>query len=501
MITSSFAVFAILAVSAANALAVNESNLGRRHLVDSKKLRSQIKLEALLEHAKVLQGFAFATPERNRLIGSVAHNQTVQYIHDTLTHLGDHYDVTLQPFSVIAHTGGNYSLTIDGAPTNASLFEYSPNGSITELLVPVANLGCEAGDYSDAVVGKVALISRGDCMFGEKSKMARAAGATGAIIHNNVEGEISSGTLGPPSSPAATDYVPTVGVSLAAGTAWRQAIEGGATITANIVVEGSVFEERSTNNVVAETKGGNHSDVVFFGAHSDSVSAGPGINDNGSGSIALLEIAKRLIRFDVNNAVRFAWWSAEEQGLLGSEHWVTTASQEELEKIRLYLNFDMIASPNYALNAYDGDGSTFGIAGPPGSAETEKLFHEYFASVGLNSTAAEFSGRSDYGPFLDVGIACGGLDTGAEKLKTEEEVQLFGGEAGVAYDVNYHGAGDTIDNLAQDAFEYNAKAIAHAVAVYGASFKILPPKGPVQTVARRNIDAGRKVWKGDWLIA
>ncbi|KAF9254562.1 putative leucine aminopeptidase 2 [Marasmius fiardii PR-910] len=505
MIKSSFAVVTLLAVSLTSALTVNERNLARRDLVDSEKLRSQITPEALLQHAQVLQNFAFATPERNRLVGGVAHNQSVQYFYDTLTGLGDYYNVTLQPFSVLAYTAGNFSLNVDGAPApaNVGLFEYSPNGNVTESLVPVANLGCSAEDYSADVAGKVALISRGECAFGDKSALAGSAGAVGAIIYNNVAGEIGSGTLGPPPNPNG-NYVPTVGVNLATGTGWLEAIQGGANVTATIVVDGSVTETRFTNNVIAETKGGNHSDVVFFGAHSDSVAAGPGINDNGSGSIALLEIAKQLVEFDVNNAVRFAWWSAEEEGLLGSEHWVTTASQEELEKVRLYLNFDMIASPNYALNAYDGDGSTFGEVGPPGSAEAEKLFHDYFASVGLNSTDSEFNGRSDYGPFLEVGIASGGIDTGAEGIKTEEEAEKFGGEAGVAYDVNYHQAGDTIDNLAHDAFEANTKAIAHAAAVYGASFESLPPKGAVQKVAARSADVAKKplkIWKGDWLIA
>jgi carboxypeptidase Q len=177
---------------------------------------------------------------------------------------------------------------------------------------------------------------------------------------------------------------------------------------------------------------------------------------------------------------------------LGSEFYVASLPEAELAKIRLYLNFDMIASPNYVIATHDGgryphshrphlftfylDGSEFGIAGPPGSAEAEKLFHDYFNSVGSPSIASEFSGRSDYGPFLDVGIPSGGLDTGAEEIKTEEEATLFGGEAGVAYDINYHAAGDTVDNLGLHALELNSKAIAHAVATYATSFDSLPPK-------------------------
>jgi carboxypeptidase Q len=184
--------------------------------------------------------------------------------------------------------------------------------------------------------------------------------------------------------------------------------------------------------VVAQTVGGDQDNVLHVGAHSDSVEAGPGINDNGSGTIGILEVAVQLAKFTVNNAVRFSWWSAEEEGLLGAEAYVTSLPQSELDKIRLYLNFDMIASPNFYYGIYDGDGSTFGISGAPGSAEAEKLFEDFFhIDEDLPHAPSEFNGRSDYGPFLDAGIPCGGLDTGAEGIKTEEEAAIFGGTAGI----------------------------------------------------------------------
>lgn len=196
--------------------------------------------------------------------------------------------------------------------------------------------------------------------------------------------------------------------------------------------EGCAFSNRLSYNVIAQTIGGDQENVVHLGAHSDSVEAGPGINDNGSGSIGLLEVAIQLSNFTVNNAVRFSWWSAEEEGLLGAAAYVASLSQEELDKIRLYLNFDMIASPNFRYGIYDGDGSAFGTAGAPGSAEAEKLFQDFFTNdEGLPFTSSEFDGRSDYGPFLDAGIASGGLDTGAEGIKTEEEAAIFGGTAGI----------------------------------------------------------------------
>ena len=197
-------------------------------------------------------------------------------------------------------------------------------------------------------------------------------------------------------------------------------------------------------------------------------------------------MAIQLAKYSVNNAIRFVWVAAEEFGLLGSTFYVASLSDAEKAKIRLNLNFDMIASPNYHYGIYDGDGSSFNLTGPPGSAEAEKLFQDYFTNdAGLKYVPEPFDGRSDYGPFLDAGIAAGGLFTGAEDIKTEEEVALFGGKAGVAYDKNYHGAGDNVANLNMDAFIQNTKAIAHAVATYGRSFASLPPKGPAKMMLKR----------------
>jgi carboxypeptidase Q len=212
---------------------------------------------------------------------------------------------------------------------------------------------------------------------------------------------------------------------------------------------------------------------------------GPGINDDGSGIVGILEVATQLTGYAVNNSVRLGFWAAEEFGLLGSYHYTENLSPEEAAKIRLYLNFDMIASPNYILGIYDGDGSAFNQTGPAGSAEAEVFFEEFFAANGLNSVPTDFSGRSDYAGFLNLGIASGGLFTGAEVVKTEEEAELFGGEAGVSYDVNYHQAGDNMTNLAFDAFEWNTKAIAAAVAEYATSFESLGPVNGTATVNRK----------------
>lgn len=208
----------------------------------------------------------------------------------------------------------------------------------------------------------------------------------------------------------------------------------------------------------------------MLGAHSDSVEAGPGINDDGSGTVGILEVAKQLTKYRVRNQVRFGFWSGEEEGLLGSTWYVDHLNAEEKANIKLYLNFDMIASPNYQFGIFDGDGGDFNITGPEGSGDIELLFEKYFESQDLNYTSIAFNGRSDYDPFIKAGIPAGGVETGAEGNKTVEGAEQFGGQAGVAFDINYHGPGDNVTNLNQYAFLVNTKAIAHGVATYARSF-------------------------------
>lgn len=162
------------------------------------------------------------------------------------------------------------------------------------------------------------------------------------------------------------------------------------------------------------------------------------------------------------------------------------SSETEMAKIRAYLNFDMIASPNHIYGIYDGDGNAFNLTGPSGSDVLEKDFEDFFKSKNTPSVPTAFSGRSDYAAFIENGIPSGGLFTGAEAIKTAEEAALFGGEAGVAYDVNYHKAGDTVDNLNHDAYLLNTKAIAHSVAKYARSFESLPA-----------VDANQRRWDAD----
>jgi Zn-dependent M28 family amino/carboxypeptidase len=218
--------------------------------------------------------------------------------------------------------------------------------------------------------------------------------------------------------------------------------------------------------VIAETPGGDPDHVIVVGAHLDSVAEGPGINDNGSGSAVILEIALLLAqrRIETDKKIRFMWYGAEEEGLIGSTFYVFTLPPEELDKIDLMLNFDMVGSPNFVRFVYDGDGSG-GLSdpGPPGSDVIEQVFLDFFASRGLATELTAFDGRSDYGPFIEVGIPAGGLFTGAEGIKSPEQAAIYGGTAGQAYDPCYHQACDTFENNSNKALDQMSDAAAYAI--------------------------------------
>ena len=259
------------------------------------------------------------------------------------------------------------------------------------------------------------------------------------MIYNNAAGDLA-GTLGN----TFTLDVPVTGIT--------QSLGAQLAATPGLVLRlktDALREPATAENVLAESKGGNANNVVMAGAHLDSVSAGPGINDNGSGSAVILEVAEQMASVKTRNKVRFALWGAEEANLVGSTFYVGEPSEEEHAKIALYLNFDMVGSPNHVFFIYDGDDSDVvgAPAGPPGSAEIEKTFERYFESQDLPYKGTDFTGRSDYGPFIATGIPSGGLFTGAEGIKTADEAAIWGGTAGVAYDPCYHQACDTFANI------------------------------------------------------
>ncbi len=224
-------------------------------------------------------------------------------------------------------------------------------------------------------------------------------------------------------------------------------------------------DDASGRNVVAQTRTGDPGRVVVIGAHLDSVEEGPGIVDNGSGVAALLEIAARLgAEPEVRNAVRFAFFDAEEDGAVGSEAYVDGLPADELEKIQLYLNVDMVASSNGGYLVQGGVGADEEAAGPPGSATVAAVLVDQLAKAGVTAPeVVEFVG-DDESPFIAAGIPVGGAENGDAQVKTAEQAGKWGGRPGEVYDPCYHLACDRLDNVDREVLDRYLRALAGTVA-------------------------------------
>lgn len=387
---------------------------------------------------------------------------------------------------------------------------YSGSGDVTGTLVatrdlvlppgPTAsssNSGCEPGDFVPAgAAPAVALIQRGTCDFAVKAANAQAAGYDAAVIFNEGQPgrtDTLRGTLGGPGV-----AIPVVGTSFAIGNELAGLLKTGP-VALRVKIDAQIEEIESTN-VLADTSG-RGTRVVVVGAHLDSVPEGPGINDNGSGVAGILEIAIQMKRLGIEprNRVRFAFWGGEESGLFGSQHYVDTLTDAQYQSTWANLNFDMIASPNFARFIYDGDGNAFGLAGPAGSDIIEELFEGYLGRARLANEPTAFDGRSDYFAFINAGIPAGGLFTGAEEHKSEAQARLYGGTAGVAFDPCYHQACDDIRNNNRGVLEQMTDAAADAVLKLAQSWAELGPAAAAAKMRSTNA-AARMDYRGSRLV-
>jgi Zn-dependent M28 family amino/carboxypeptidase len=475
--TTAIAALALVPAGAAMAAAPASNACDARMNNTYEKLLECVTVDGVLEHQEALQAIADANGG-NRAAGTSGYTESVEYVVDTLEAAG--WNVELDEF---AFTYVPPPILQQVAPTTATyesaVFTGTGYGDITADVVPVdivlapprdpVTSGCEDSDFAGFPVGAIALIQRGTCEFGVKAINAQEAGASAVILFNQGNTLLRSGLLtgtlfGVNQTPLS---IPVVGASFADGAALAQAGS-----RAHVVV--SSPESRPQVNVIAELPGANDDNVVMAGAHLDSVQAGPGINDNGSGSSALLEIAQQMSKLNPENTLRFAWWGAEESGLLGSRAYVADqVAAGTIDEVALYLNFDMVASPNYVFMVYDGDESGWaaptGVPIPDGSIAIEDLFESYYTWAGVPYDDAQFSGRSDYQAFIQNGVPAGGLFTGAEVVKTAAQAEIWGGTAGAQYDPCYHLVCDTIDNLSLEALDVNSDAIALAVLTYAFS--------------------------------
>jgi aminopeptidase Y len=463
------------------------------------RLLECVTFSEVRKHQKALQDIADANGG-TRASGTPGFEASARYAEKVFRQAG--YTVTRQPFEFRTFEELSPTLLQVTAPTQRdvtnNVMSYSPTGDATAPVTALpfqpkdATPGCEASDFAGFPKGNIALIGRGECTFAQKALNAQAAGAVGVVIANNIEGEIN-GTLGADF----TGKLPVTSVTQAEGNTLA-AVQG---LRMRLKTD-TRMETVNTSNVIAESKRGDPDQVVMVGAHLDSVREGPGIQDNGSGTAAILETAKQMAKVHPRNRVRFALWGGEEAGLIGSTYYVATLERWQQRRIALYLNFDMIGSPNPGFFIYDGDNSdNVGAgAGPAGSDEIEKAFEGFYERRGIAFKGTDFDGRSDYFGFIAVGIPSGGLFTGAEGIKTPEEAALWGGSAGVAFDPCYHAACDTFTNVDRFGFNVNLHAVA-AVTLQFAKDTTPPGAGRAESAGIASAGASTKLLRqGDKFI-
>jgi Zn-dependent M28 family amino/carboxypeptidase len=437
------------------------------------ELAGKVSADGMYTHLTELQKIADANGG-TRANGTPGYDASLDYVAGILRDKG--FDVQTPEFDVLARTeGGNPQLTIGGRDftvDQASLLITTPRGGLNaETLRPQnAAAGCRAADYgSMSMKGAIAVVDDSGCSIVDKENAAVDRGAVGLLVVS---------VPGPNGSPAGL-FTPgyyqklTVPVGIIGNDANAALRRTSASV--KLVLDNKPVMKK-VRNVLAQTKSGDTKNVVMVGAHLDSSARSPGINDDGSGVAAVLETAVALGSApQIHNAVRFALWGSEENSLQGATKYVRGLPDGQLDEIALYLNLDMIGSPNAGYFTYDGDQS--GQPNPEiplrdvpdGSAGIERTLAGYLNSAGVRPADMPLTRYTDYYSFLTAGIPVGGVTTGANQLKTEAQARLWGGRAGVAYDPNYRTPRDTIDNINRDALAKMGSAAAFAVGTYAQS--------------------------------
>ena len=329
------AVIAVLAAVTALVAAPMASAIDK---VDSKKLRKAVTVEGVQEHLRALQTIANAH-DGNRAATTSGYDASVDYVAERLRRAG--YKVSFDEFDFPIWELNGPSTLAEVSPTARTFIEdtdyivsqFSGAGDITAQVVPTTDIqvpppggagtgtsGCEPGDFPAATMGNIALMQRGTCAFVDKYANAKAAGAAAALIMNDgFEGRVDPLFI---TSPVDIG-IPTAMISSTIGESIYAEAQTGP-VTARIAVDATTTENQELN-VIADSRKGKKGRTIVSGAHLDSVPEGPGINDNGSGTAAQLETAEQAARLKKpRNRMRFAFWGAEEAGLVGSTAYVAS---------------------------------------------------------------------------------------------------------------------------------------------------------------------------------
>jgi aminopeptidase YwaD len=306
--------------------------------------------------------------------------EAAEYLASQLEGFG--YAVDLQPFAVELLSREESGVVLEGPqpePVDALPLVKSGTGEVSGVLAPVGR-ALDGDIPEEGLEGKIALAERGLITFEEKVKRAVEAGAIAVVIYNNRPGNFQ-GVLTTP------DTVPVLSISRADGRRLEELTSAG-TVELSVSVK---LEKRTSHNVIAEKQGPGEG-VVVLGAHYDTVPNMSGANDNSSGTAVLLAVAGELSRQRFPFTLRFVAFGSEELGLLGSQHYVDSLSDEQLGRVKAMLNFDAL-----------GNGDTPGVLG---SEELTGLAVRLGTTLGidLEVSAGLQGGGSDHMSFAGKGI-------------------------------------------------------------------------------------------------
>ncbi|ROT40411.1 aminopeptidase Y [Sodiomyces alkalinus F11] len=435
--------------------------------LESEKIQADIKTENLMSHLDALNTIAYEQGNGNRAFGLPGYAASVDYIWSHINNVTA-TKAWKQDFPAWFGFVESISFQVDDNDYYIYGLTYSPStpaeGLTAELVLgPPGEAGCYSQNYDGLDVrGKIVLTQRFRCPTGGtlagRVRPAAENGAAAVIIYHDLTTTPTAGSLG---EVDLEGFVPAGFITLADGEALVERIEAGETVEAYFQ-QTQIVEERITQNVIVETEEGDPHNVIVLGAHLDSVQAGPGINDDGSGTSAILEVFKALQNYRFKNKVRFIWWGAEENGLLGSRYYCTHLEPHEIDDILVYLNFDMVARGYFGVS--DNDGRAHGSVAPAGSEIIQDIYHGFFESLGIDVTPAVLTNGSDYASFWQhLNKPFGFLHTGT----------------GVAQDPCYHQECDTIENPNPETLTINAKAAAHQLSILAMKGHELIPKTPV----------------------
>jgi peptidase M28-like protein/PA domain-containing protein len=433
------------------------------------KLIPCIRTDDLWNHMQAFQAIADANPGPDgmpsRNSGEPGYRASVDYVARLMREAG--YDVTIQTykffyfaftaipaFREISPTSHDYVVADEwnpGQATGSTTADLQPAGGIVipPTPTPSSSSGCTMSDFSGFVPGRVALIQRGTCFFGEKVLNAQAAGASGVVIFN--EGnpgrtDVLSGSLVDAAGNRIIPTIPVAFTSFGIGSdlfgQYQQAVQAGTALPVmNLSVQAVINPNADDYNLIAESRGGDKNHVLVVDAHLDAI-YGAGMLDNASGSATILDIAQQMKNVNPLNKLRFIWFGGEELGLLGSAAYINSLSSTELSHIGYDLDADVTATPNYTIGVLDPAGpdlfggtstATFPNRVYKASTVARDQAIDYFNSVGLNHELFSPVGTDAFS-FNAAGIPASGVLTGQDCCKSQRQVDLFGGYVG-----NYEG--------------------------------------------------------------